>query len=183
MNNDQLLMQRFSFKKPPFTASIEQPFLNDERLIAVKGLNRFLQDRGFAVITGNPGTGKTFLLKHLCNGLSSNENTVVYIPFATLTPPDMLKLICAKLEIFSNRSQSKMLSDIQNHISDSQAVNAVFILDEIQKISHETLEIIRLMTNFNFEEKSLFSIIMIGNNEFLQALRLAINKPLKQRIT
>ena len=58
MNNDQLSMQRFSFKKPPFTASIEQPFLNDERLIAVKGLNRFLQDKGFAVITDNPDTGK-----------------------------------------------------------------------------------------------------------------------------
>jgi type II secretory pathway predicted ATPase ExeA len=39
------------------------------------------------------------------------------------------------------------------------------------------------MTNFNFEEKNLFSVIMAGNDEFLQQLRLRINEPLRQRIT
>jgi len=39
------------------------------------------------------------------------------------------------------------------------------------------------MTNFNFEDKNIFSVIMAGNDEFLQQLKLRINEPMRQRVT
>jgi len=95
----------------------------------------------------------------------------------------MLKNICVKLNIEPTVSTSKMLTRIQDCIAEIQPINPVLVLDEIQKISNQTLEIIRLMTNFNFEEKNLFSVLMSGNDEFIQHLKLRINEPLRQRVT
>ena len=173
----------FGFSSMPFSDNAGTPFLDDARKQAVKRIESFFNCRGFAVLCGAPGTGKTMLLNYLCHKLQPNEHRIIYIPFAMLKPADMLKNICFKLDLEPTVSSTKMLKSIQDRISEIQPVNPVLVLDEIQKISHPTLEIIRLMTNFNFEDKNLFSVIMAGNDEFLQQLRLRINEPLRQRIT
>ena len=173
----------FGFSAIPFSKNHENPFIGISRKLVLKKMQNFLMYRGFAVLSGSPGTGKTMLLNHLCNNLQPNEYRIIYIPFAMLKPADMLKSICIKLDLEPIVSITKMLKNIQERITEIQPVNTVLVLDEIQKISHETLEIIRLMTNFNFEEKNMFSVIMAGNEEFLQQLRLRINESLRQRIT
>lgn len=174
---------RFGFSSMPFSGFQTTPFLDTSRELVVKKTLNFLGYRGFAVLHGASGTGKTMLLNHLCRQLQPNEHRIIYIPFAMLKPADMLRNICVKLNIEPTVSTSKMLGKIQDCIAEIQPVNPVLVLDEIQKISHQTLEIIRLMTNFHFEEKNLFSVLMAGNDEFLQQLRLRMNEPLRQRVT
>jgi type II secretory pathway predicted ATPase ExeA len=174
---------QFGMTKLPFTKVVAEPFLDDERRHCLQQLNTFLSYRGFAVVTGPPGVGKTMLLNHICSQLHPNEHNIMYIPFASLSPSDMLKTICRKMNIEPVMSKSKMLTELQQQIIENPAVNHVLILDEIQKISHECIEQVRLLANINFEEKSFFSIIMSGNDEFIQQLRLKINEPLRQRIT
>jgi type II secretory pathway predicted ATPase ExeA len=173
----------FGFSSMPFGKTLKTPFLDTSRKQVIMRMRNFLDYRGFAVLCGTPGTGKTMLLNHLCQQLQPNEHRILYIPFSMLKPSDMLKNICVKLDIEPVMSTSRMLGKIQECIAEIQPVNPVLVLDEIQKISHDTLEIIRLMTNFNFEEKNLFSVLMAGNDEFLQQLKLRINEPLRQRIT
>lgn len=173
----------FGFSSMPFSENEKAPFLDDSRKQMMKTMRSFLDYRGFAVLCGAPGTGKTMLLNHLCRSLQPNEHRIIYIPFAMLKPSDMLKNICLKLDLEPTVSTTKMLRRVQDRITEIQPVNPVLVLDEIQKISHPTLEVIRLMTNFNFEEKNFFSIIMAGSDEFLQQLRLRMNEPLRQRIT
>ena len=174
---------RFGFTAVPFTSASKTAYLDVSRDKVLNNLQNFLIYRGFAVLCGAPGTGKTALLNHLCRQLQPNEHKIIYIPFSMLKPSDMLKNICIKLNIEPTVSASKMLTMIQSCITEIQPVNPVLVLDEIQKISHQTLEVIRLMTNFNFEEKNLFSVLMAGNDEFLQHLKLRINEPLRQRVT
>lgn len=176
-------LDRFGFSSIPFTDITEQPFLDASREQLTKTIRNFIHYRGFAVLAGAPGTGKTMFLNYLCQQLQPNEHRIIYIPFAMLKPADMLKYICIKLNIEPTVSTTKMLGKIQDCIMEIQPVNPILILDEIQKISHQTLETIRLMTNFNFEDKNLFSVIMAGNDEFLQQLKLRINEPMRQRIT
>jgi len=176
-------LDRFGFSAIPFGNRPGNPFLDTSRTRLVKTIRNFINYRGFAVLTGAPGTGKTMFLNYLCQRLQPNEHRIIYIPFAMLKPADMLKCICIKLNIEPTVSTTKMLGKIQDCITEIQPANPVLILDEIQKISHQTLEIIRLMTNFNFEDKNLFSIIMVGNDEFLQQLKLRINEPMRQRVT
>jgi type II secretory pathway predicted ATPase ExeA len=173
----------FGFSSMPFFENEKTPFLDISRKQVIKRIRTFLNHRGFAVLCGASGTGKTMLLNHLCRQLQPNEHRIIYIPFTMLKPADMLKSICLKLDLEPTVSTTKMLGNIQNRITEIQPVNPVLVLDEIQKISHPTLEVIRLMTNFNFEEKNLFSVIMAGSDEFFQKLRLRMNEPLRQRIT
>ncbi len=173
----------FGFSALPFSENEKIPFLDTSRKQVLKRIQNFLNYRGFAVLSGPPGTGKTMLLNHLCHALQPNEHRIIYIPFAMLKPADMLKNICIKLDLETTVSTTKMLRRIQDRIIEIQPVNPVVIIDEVQKISHPTLEVIRLMTNFNFEDKNLFSLIMAGNDEFLQQLKLRLNEPLRQRIT
>lgn len=174
---------RFGFSSIPFRSESKATYLDTPRKQALKNMLNFLNYRGFAVLSGSPGTGKTMLLNHLCSQLNPNENKILYIPFSMLSPSDMLKSICVKLNLEPTVSTSKMLAAIQECITQMQPVNPILVLDEIQKISNPTIEIIRLMTNINFEEKNLFSVLMAGNDEFLQRVRLRINEPLRQRIT
>jgi len=174
---------RFGFTVIPFINASKTAYLDAGRDKVLKNLRNFLNYRGFAVLCGSPGTGKTALLKHLCRQLQPNEHKVIYIPFSMLKPSDMLKNICVKLDIEPTVSTSKMLIKIQDCITEIQPVNPVLVIDEIQKVSHLTLEVIRLMTNFNFEEKNLFTVIMTGNDDFIQHLKLRINEPLRQRVT
>lgn len=173
----------FSFSSLPFRNDSKAVYLDSSRGNVIKTMQNFLNYRGFAVLCGSPGTGKTMLLNHLCRKLNPNENKVIYIPFSMLKPSDMLKAVCVKLNIEPAVSTSKMLSKIQSCITDMQPVNVVMVFDEIQKISYQTMELIRLMTNINFEEKNLVSVIMAGNEEFIQQLKLRINESLRQRIS
>lgn len=173
----------FGFSSTPFSENEKTPFLDTTRRQVLRRMRSFLDYRGFAVLCGAPGTGKTMLLNHLRQTLQPNEHRIIYIPFAMLKPADMLKNICLKLDLEPTVSTSKMLRRVQDRITEIQPVNPVLVLDEIQKISHPTLETIRLMINFNFEEKNLFSVVMVGNDEFLQQLKLRMNEPLRQRIT
>ena len=173
----------YGFSLMPFSENEKTPFLDASRKQVIKRMRAFINYRGFAVLSGGSGTGKTMLLNHLCRSLVPNEHRIIYIPFSMLKPADMLKSICIKLNLEPTVSTTKMLGRIQSRIIEIQPVNPVLVLDEIQKISHSTLEIIRLMTNFNFEEKNLFSVIMAGSDDFLQPLKLKMNEPLRQRVT
>jgi len=174
---------RFGFSSLPFRNDSKATYLDTARKQVLKNMLNFLNYRGFAVLSGSSGTGKTMLLNHLCKQLNPNENKIIYIPFSMLSPSDMLKSICVKLNLEPTISASKMLANIQECITQMQPVNPVLVLDEIQKITNPTIEIIRLMTNINFEEKNIFSILMAGNDEFLQRVRLRINEPIRQRIS
>ncbi len=174
---------RFGFSSLPFKNGSKAAYLDTSREQTIKNILNFLNYRGFAVLSGPPGTGKTMLLNYLCGQLNPNETKIIYIPFSMLSPSDMLKSICVKLNLEPTISASKMLARIQECVTQMQPVNPILVLDEIQKITNPTIELIRLMTNVNFEEKNIFSVIMAGNDEFLQHIRLRINEPLRQRIT
>lgn len=177
------LFDPFAFTHIPFSGTADTLFLDPPREMVLRRLDNFLAYRGFAVITGPPGTGKTVLLGHLCRRLQPNEHRIIYVPFSFLRPSDMLRHLCAELGISGGMSTSRMLRGIQERIREIQPVNPVIVLDEIQQASPPTLDILRLVTNFDFEDKKLISVLMAGNDEFLNQLKLRIHEPLRQRVT
>ena len=173
----------YGFSKIPFKKCPDIPFMNEERKKSLNSLTNFLNYRGFAVLSGSSGTGKTMLLRYFCNQLQPNENKIIYIPFTDLKATGILQHICQQIELQRSLKKSIMLNSIQEEIKEIFPVNPILILDEIQKISHEALETIRLLTNINFDDKNYFSVIMAGTDDFIHQLKLRINEPLLQRIT
>ena len=173
----------FSFSSTPFSKPLKNPYLDDSRQLLLSRFGRFLEYRGFAVLTGTAGSGKTSMLHHFAGTLHPTTNKIMYVPFSILSESDMLRALCHEMELEPAMGKSLMLRRIQTRIQDIQPVNPILILDEVQKITHKTVEVIRLMANFNFDGRNLFSVIMAGTDEFIELLRMRINEPLRQRVT
>lgn len=174
---------RYGITKLPFYNPPEKLFHDKNRERAFTHLDHFIQHRGFCVITGNPGIGKSIFMRKFCNSLHPKKAKILYIPFSMFAEFDMLCSLCYQLELETSFMKSHMLKRIRERIQELQPVNIIAVFDEVQKIKHSALEIIRTMTNFDFDEKSYVSVILSGTPEFLNILRLKINEHLKQRIS
>ncbi|MCK5538278.1 MAG: AAA family ATPase [Bacteroidales bacterium] len=173
----------YGITKIPFVNPPEILYCNDLRKDINKRLQTFIEYRGFCLLTGIPGIGKSILLKEFCNSLHPKAYKTIYIPFAMFAETDMLCAICFQLGLKTSLMKSHMIQRIQERVQELQPVNIIFVFDEIQKIKHEALEIIRTLTNFDFDEKNYISVIFSGTQEFLNLLQFKQNEHLKQRIS
>ncbi len=173
----------FGITALPFVTMPDKIYINTSRKKLAVRLKSFFVSRGFAVLCGPAGAGKSSFLSWLCGSLNAKTHKIMYIPFATLSDGDMLRAVCREMNIPTAMTKSKMLKSIQNAVNDMQPVNPVLILDEAQKITTDTMQMIRLMSNFGFDGRNVFSIIFSGTPELLQKLRMRMLEPLRQRIS
>jgi len=89
----------FGFTHAPFSRTPKEPYLDEDRQLILKQLERFLQYRGFAVVTGTAGCGKTSMLHHLAGALHPSANKIMYVPFSILSDSDMLRTFCHEMEL------------------------------------------------------------------------------------
>jgi general secretion pathway protein A len=141
--------------------------------------------RGFVVITGEVGTGKTTLVHTLLNGLDSSTKTAVI--FSTyLTAKDLLRLLIADFDIASKaRTKSEFLMDLNTFLLQqfSSGANAVLIVDEAHNLSFRLLEEIRMLSNLETDREKLLQIILVGQPELAAKLAMPRLRQLRQRVS
>ncbi len=178
----------FGLSKNPFSMTPDPSalFLTTAHREAIAGLSYGAFSRkGFVVLTGEAGTGKTTLLRRLVE-LSKEMNAgcnVVFNPL--LTSSEFLELLLFNFgvrDLPASKTQRLLKLEellIQIH---KRRNTAVLIIDEAHKLSHEIFEEIRLLTNFETGEEKLLQIVLAGQPE----LKTVLNHPnlwqLKQRI-
>ena len=173
----------FGFHTTPFTRAPAEPFSDQRRARYRCKADAFMHRRGFAFVTGGPGCGKTLFVNELCSSQNSRTATVMYIPFAMFGDTDMRREICRQIGIEPVYRMGAMIRNIQERIGEMQPVNPILVIDEVQLIGQETLDMLRILTNFKFESANLFTVIMAGDESFQHRLQLRINEPLRQRVT
>jgi len=147
-------------------------FRSERRTHCRHKADAFMHRRGFAFVTGGPGCGKTFFVNELCSSQNSRTTNVMYIPFAMFGDTDMLREICRQIGIEPAYRMGAMIRNIQERIREMQPVNPILVIDEVQLIGQETLDMLRILTNFKFESANLFTVIMAGDESFQHRLRL-----------
>lgn len=179
----------FGFYQDPFkrTPDVEFYYPTQMHVDALDTLQYLIHsDEPFAVLTGEPGTGKTITIKKFINELPANIVSA-YILFPNLTPEELFMAILEDFNIHVDKTLTKnalfaRLRDFLIEIG-SQGKKAVIIIDEAQNLPNETLEELRLLSNLETEKDKLLKIILAGQPELDEKLNEESLRQLKQRVT
>ena len=142
--------------------------------------------RGFVVITGEIGSGKTTLSRVLFQKLGSSTKTAI-IRNTQLTAKDLMSLILDEFEIPSRPGARKMqmVALLNEFLIDQlrEDNNVVLLIDEAQNLTPSVLEEVRMLSNLETETDKLIQIILMGQPELKEKLWLKSLTQLRQRVT
>ncbi|MEM8500618.1 MAG: AAA family ATPase [Pseudomonadota bacterium] len=182
--------QHFGLTEVPFSIKVNPGYLfmtaqhKDALATLLYGASA---EGGFALLTGEVGTGKTTLIRALLQQLPDNTDIALVLNPA-MNPIELLATICDELKIEYNVEQQslKHLTDkLHQYLLDSYARgrSAVVLIDEAQHLQTDALEQIRLLTNLETDTRKLLQIILVGQPELDEKLRETELRQLAQRIT
>ena len=183
MYNEFFGLQKLPFNLTPDPAFL---FLPSKHREALAGLTYAILDKkGFVVLTGDAGTGKTTLLASVLNRLPSDRvySSIVLNP--TLTPSEFLENVLLDFDITDvPASKAQRLWKLQTFLAEThhQGKVAVLVIDEAHKLSVELLEEIRLLGNFENAEHKFLQILLLGQCELDELLNRQDLRQFKQRI-
>lgn len=179
----------FKLIRNPFELTPDPAFLfstkrHNEALAALYyGIRRH---RGFVVVTGEVGTGKTLVLRCLLQLLKqSTDVAYAYLFNSLLTPTEFLQYILADFGLAtSGKNKGELLFDLSQFLilRGSKRLTTVLIVDEAHHLSVEILEEIRLLTNLETTADKLLQIVLVGQPELDEKLDSRGLRQLKQRI-
>jgi len=157
---------------------------HNEALVALHyGIRRH---KGFVVLTGEVGTGKTLLLRCLIGLLKESKDVAyAYLFNGRLSPTEFLQYILADFGLpASGKNKSDLLFDLGQFLisRDSQKMTTVLIVDEAHLLSEDLLEEIRLLSNLETDDDKLLQIVLVGQPELDEKLDSVDLRQLKQRI-
>ncbi|RYD67183.1 MAG: general secretion pathway protein [Sphingomonadales bacterium] len=143
------------------------------------------QGEGFVVITGDPGVGKTTLMGHLLGEIDAERLNVVKIVSTQLRPEDLLRLVCAGLDVdTAGLSKAEMLAAIERGLHNVARTGrrTLLVVDEAQALPVESLEELRMLSNFQAGGYALLQIFLLGQPEFRVTLAEPQLAQLRQRV-
>lgn len=183
-----MLNSVFGITKNPFAKELssKDAFLSPSWESALRRLNLLIKYRGMGIITGEPGTGKSTLVRVTTCQLNPKAYRLVYLCDVLLSDIDFLRLLAHELGTEPPYQKAKLIRAIRHTLTqlhDSQRIQTIIILDEVHLVKNSLLEQLRILTNFYMDSRDLFTTILIGQSHFLSKLSLNINLPLKQRIS
>jgi general secretion pathway protein A len=180
--------ESFGLRKSPFSLTPDPAclFLTEQHREALSGLTyAILQRRGFAVLTGEAGTGKTTLLARALNFIPASRLQFSMIMNPTMTPAEFLEFALLDFgvtDVPSSKAQRLWkLKDLLIQGERDGKVTAL-IVDEAHTLSMEVLEEIRMLGNFEQADHKCLQILLVGQSELDSILDREDMRQLKQRI-
>jgi general secretion pathway protein A len=142
--------------------------------------------KGFIVVTGEVGTGKTLLLRCLLRLLRSSKDVAyAYLFNSRLAPTEFLQYIVSDFGLPSaGKNKGELLLELGQFLISRGAkkLTTVLIIDEAHHLSEEILEEVRLLSNLETTDEKLLQIVLVGQPELDEKLDSVELRQLKQRI-
>jgi type II secretory pathway predicted ATPase ExeA len=179
--------QHFGFQESPFSITPDPRFFyaNSVYLEAYANLRYGIEaKKGFIAVTGEVGTGKTTLLRKLMLSLDKTIQTV-FVFNTDVTFNELLRVISRDLGLpTSGRDRLDLVEELNDYLIKQleHGRTVCLLIDEVQNLSDETLEGLRLLSNLETERQKLLQIVLMGQPEFQVKLDQPHLRQLKQRI-
>jgi general secretion pathway protein A len=178
----------FGLKENPFNVNPDPRYLFMTRQIeeTLTGLMYGIQTRkGFITLTGEVGTGKTTLINRLLEWLHQRKARTAFLFNSRMNTNQLFDFILAEFDIAcDSNSKSQQLMKLNHWLLDRYRLGetVILIVDEAQNLTFPVLEEIRLLTNLETSTDKLLQIILSGQPELEEKLRLPGLRQLRQRI-
>src|SRR5262249_4284384 len=178
----------FNLQRNPFEITPDPAFMfptqrHNEALAALYyGVRR---RKGFVVMTGEVGTGKTLVVRCLLELLNRQSVTYAYVFNSLLSPEEFLRYVSGDLGIpCKGKSKGELLLDLSAYLVSryKRKLTTVLVVDEAHHLLPEVLEEIRLLTNLETADQKLLQILLVGQPELDHKLDSVELRQLKQRI-
>ncbi|MGQ8364689.1 XrtA/PEP-CTERM system-associated ATPase [Glaciecola sp. 1036] len=177
----------YGLNSKPFQLTPDPAFFYQSRLHqrAMSYLQYGLsQAEGFIVITGDIGTGKTTIANSLLDNIE-DDILAAQIVTPKLSPDELVKMVASKLMIpVEGKSKSEILEVLEQFLNQLAAngKRALLLVDEAQNLPLETIEELRMLSNFQKDGKPLLQSFLLGQAELQQILRAPNMEQFRQRI-
>jgi general secretion pathway protein A len=178
----------YGLKENPFNVNPDPRFLFLTKQIeeALTGLMYGIQTRkGFITLTGEVGTGKTTLINRLLDWLHHRRARTAFLFNSRMNSNQLFDFILAEFDIrCESKSKSQQLMKLNHWLLDRYRTGetVVLIIDEAQNLTYPVLEEIRLLTNLETSTEKLLQIVLSGQPELEEKLKLPQLRQLRQRI-
>lgn len=177
----------YDLKRAPFTrdiptGSLYEPDMLDETLGRLEYAAEY---QLFAVVTGDSGTGKTTTLRKFSDQLDVARFTILYLADSKLTPRHFYKGLLEQLGCEAKFYRGDAKRQLHKQIEVMRGIHGlkpVVVVDEAHLLDREMLEEVRFLLNFKMDAESPMALILVGQSELWDRLRLQSFAAIRQRI-
>lgn len=184
ITNAMTVPEHFNIRYSPFTDTfpIGEPFTTKGESILLERIQLLLGQGKSVSITGEPGSGKSMLIKTLLSGLEQKSFRFAYVPYSGLKPITLLREICDKLAI-DTTGRGSLLGRLQKAFSRKEdGLYTVIVMDEAHAMPGEALLEIFSLTQDPQQRTASASFVLCGHPVLEKTLALDIHAAIRTRI-
>jgi type II secretory pathway predicted ATPase ExeA len=179
--------QYFGLRREPFGKDVDAKefFVSGDLREAQSRLDYMTDAKGIFLLIGEPGSGKTVVVRRFAEALGPSLYKTCYLSLTTLTVNDFFCALVSMLGEQPRHRKIDMFRQIQNVVGElyhSQKITPVIIVDEIHMASVAILDDLRMIFNFKMDSVDPYILVLTGQTHIRNKLVLNACLPLKQRI-
>jgi type II secretory pathway predicted ATPase ExeA len=176
----------FGLNAVPFSKEVTDAdlWVPSSRLRVVEHVVEACHDRGHISLTGEPGVGKTCVLRAVRHRLPTDGFRLTYCHNATLGRRDFYRHVCLALGLSPKATAAAVFYAIHEHVQNlgAERVHPIFLLDEAHLLHQDVLEHLHILANHEWDARALLSLVLVGLPETRDRLSLHKNRSLWSRI-
>ena len=179
-------LTHFGLKSAPFSKEIgdTELWMPPSKKAVVDELIEALEERASVLLTGEPGVGKTCVLRALRQRLPQGAFRLTYYHNATLGRRDFYRHLCLALGLSPSATAAALFFAVSSHVEDlgRDNLHPVFLLDEAHLLHQDTLDHLHILLNYEWDSRALLSLVLVGLPELDARMTLRRNRSLYSRI-